>query len=150
MQFLNILAFSLSFSQLTDSSIYDFKVEALNSSEYIDFKDFTGKKILIVNVASWCAFTPQYEDLEALYQQYKDELVVVGFPSNQFLMQEPGSEKQIERFCQKNYGVTFPMTTKVKVKGRNQHPIFLSYQSPCFPWHYVTNYDITLPLSKQT
>lgn len=105
-------------------SIYDFKIEALNSDEVIDFSAFKGKKLLIVNVASKCGFTHQYADLEKLYQKYQDKLVIVGFPCNQFLMQEPGSEETIAQFCSTTYGVTFPMTTKVNVKGKNQHPIY--------------------------
>jgi glutathione peroxidase len=77
-----------------------------------------------VNVASKCGYTPQYADLEKLSQTYKDKLVVIGFPCNQFMGQEPGGEDQIAEFCQKNYGVTFPMTTKVDVKGKSQHEIY--------------------------
>lgn len=105
-------------------SIYDFKIEALNSDEMIDFSSFRGKKLLIVNVASKCGFTHQYDDLEKLYRKYQDKLVIVGLPCNQFLMQEPGSEETIAEFCRVNYGVTFPMTTKINVKGKNQHPIY--------------------------
>ena len=106
------------------TSIYDFKIQALHSDEEIDFADFKGKKILIVNVASRCGFTPQYKGLEKLNDEYGDELVVIGFPCNQFMFQESGSEEKIAAFCQKNYGVSFPMTTKVKVKGRSKHPIY--------------------------
>lgn len=105
-------------------SIYDFQIEALNSEEIIDFSSFRGKKLLIVNVASKCGFTNQYEDLEKLYRKYQDKLVIVGLPCNQFLMQEPGSEETIAQFCRTTYGVTFPMTTKINVKGKNQHPIY--------------------------
>ncbi len=87
-------------------------------------KDFEGKYVLCVNVASKCGYTPQYADLEKLYEQYKDKLVIVGFPCNQFLGQEPGSNEEIVEFCQKNYGVTFPLTTKIDVKGNDQHPIY--------------------------
>lgn len=109
--------------QPVPASIYDFKVQALNGSE-IDFSSFRGKKILIVNTASKCGFTPQYEGLEALYKQYHDKLVIVGFPANNFLFQEPGSNDNIASFCQVNYGVTFPMAAKVSVKGRNMAPIY--------------------------
>ena len=105
-------------------SIHEFQIQALNSEDMIDFADFENKKVLIVNVASKCGFTYQYEDLEKLYQKYQDKLVIVGFPCNQFLMQEPGSEEKIEQFCSLNYGVTFPLTTKVQVKGKKQHPIY--------------------------
>lgn len=106
------------------ASIHEFEVRALNSDEVIDLSMFKGKKILVVNVASKCGFTDQYEDLEKLYQQYQDDLVVIGFPCNQFLMQESGSESNIASFCKLNYGVTFPLTEKIKVKGRNAHPIY--------------------------
>ncbi|MFZ1702747.1 MAG: glutathione peroxidase [Saprospiraceae bacterium] len=104
-------------------TIYDFKVEALNG-DTIDFADFKGKKILIVNTASKCGFTPQYGDLEKLYETYKDNLVIVGFPANNFLSQEPGSNESIEAFCKKNYGVSFPMAAKISVKGKNIAPIY--------------------------
>jgi len=104
-------------------SIYDFKVTALDGST-IDFAAFKGKKILIVNTASKCGFTPQYEDLEKLYEKYKDKLVIVGFPANNFLFQEPGSNETIKEFCTKNYGVTFPMAEKISVKGKNIAPIY--------------------------
>lgn len=104
-------------------SIYDFKVEALDGG-VIDFAQFKGKKILIVNTASKCGFTYQYEGLEELYQKYKETLVIVGFPANNFMSQEPGDNKEIATFCQKNYGVSFPMAAKISVKGKNQHPLY--------------------------
>lgn len=104
-------------------SIYDFKVPALDGDS-IDFAAFKGKKILIVNTASKCGFTPQYEGLEQLYQQYKDRLMVIGFPSNNFLSQEPGSNENIKAFCTKNYGVSFPMAAKISVKGKNMAPVY--------------------------
>lgn len=104
-------------------TIYDFKVESLDGKE-INFADFKGKKILIVNTASECGFTPQYADLEKVYEQYKDKLVVIGFPANNFGGQEPGTNTEIGAFCQKNYGVTFPMAAKVSVKGDDTAPIF--------------------------
>ncbi len=106
------------------TSIHDYSIEALNSSDEIQLSTFKGKKVLIVNVASKCGFTPQYADLQELYETYQDNLVVIGFPCNQFLGQEPGSEALIQEFCSSNYGVTFPMTSKVNVKGKNQHPIY--------------------------
>ena len=105
-------------------SIHEFSVQALNSDEIIDFSLFEGKKVMIVNVASKCGFTYQYKALEKLYHKYKERLVIVGFPCNQFLMQESGSEKAIEEFCSINYGVTFPLAHKVLVKGRRQEPIY--------------------------
>jgi glutathione peroxidase len=107
-----------------DNSIYNFKVQALDSEASIDLSQFKGKKMLLVNVASKCGYTYQYEDLQRLYETYQDQLVVIGFPCNQFLFQESGSESDIQAFCQKNYGVTFPMSTKIKVKGKDKHPIY--------------------------
>jgi glutathione peroxidase len=86
--------------------------------------DYKGKYVLCVNVASKCGKTPQYSELEALYEKHKDKLVIIGFPCNQFLGQEPGSEKEIQEFCTKNYGVTFPLASKIDVKGNNQHPVY--------------------------
>lgn len=105
------------------SSIYDFKVESLEGGT-IDFATFKGKKILIVNTASKCGYTPQYEELEALYKKYQDKLVIVGFPANNFGGQEPGTNTEINEFCKKNYGVSFPMAAKVSVKGNDIAPIY--------------------------
>ncbi len=104
-------------------SIHSFKVEALDGST-IDFSNFKGKKILVVNTASECGFTPQYKELESLYETYKDKLVIVGFPANNFGGQEPGSNQEIASFCEKNYGVTFPMAAKISVKGDDMAPIY--------------------------
>ena len=104
-------------------SIYDFKVEALDGGS-IDFATFKGKKLLIVNTASECGYTPQYEGLEKLYKTYKDKLVIVGFPANNFGGQEPGTNTEIKEFCKKNYGVTFPMAAKISVKGDDIAPIY--------------------------
>lgn len=119
---LTLIALLIS-TMLTASSIYDFKVEGLSGST-IDFSQFKGKKIMIVNTASKCGNTPQYADLEKLYEKYKNKLVIVGFPANNFGQQEPGSNKEISEFCTKNYGVTFPMAAKVSVKGTDMAPIF--------------------------
>lgn len=105
------------------TSIYDFKVASLNGGS-IDFAQYKGKKILIVNTASRCGFTPQYAALEKLYKANKDKLVIVGFPANNFAGQEPGSNEEISAFCQKNYGVTFPMAAKISVKGEDKAPIY--------------------------
>ncbi len=115
--------FSKPAAPLQTQTIYDFKVESLNGGT-IDFSAFKGKKILIVNTASKCGFTPQYEDLEALYKKYQGRLVIIGFPANNFFSQEPGSNENIEAFCKKNYGVTFPMAAKISVKGNNIAPIY--------------------------
>ncbi len=104
-------------------SIYDFKVEGLDGGT-IDFSQFKGKRILIVNTASKCGFTKQYEGLEALYKEHSDKVVVIGFPANNFMSQEPGSNEEIAGFCQKNYGVTFPMAAKISVKGKEMAPIY--------------------------
>lgn len=109
---------------LTASSIYDFKVTGLDGGKDIDFAKFRGKKIMIVNTASKCGNTPQYAELEKLYETHKDKLVIVGFPANNFGGQEPGSGSEIKEFCTKNYGVTFPMAEKVSVKGDDMAPIF--------------------------
>lgn len=120
-----ILLFILNTMSTTEHrSIHQFSIRALDSDESIHFQEFQGKKILVVNVASKCGFTNQYEDLEKLYQANKDHLVVIGFPCNQFMGQEPGSEKDIAQFCSLTYGVTFPMTEKIDVKGENAHEIY--------------------------
>lgn len=110
--------------ELMGKTIYDYKVAGLEEGKTINFADFKGKKILIVNTASECGFTPQYADLEKLSNEYKDKLVVIGFPANNFGGQEPGSNVEIGAFCQKNYGVTFPLAAKVSVKGDDTAPIF--------------------------
>ena len=108
---------------LPAKTIYDFKIQSLEGGT-IDFSQYKGKKILIVNTASKCGFTPQYAGLEKLYEQYKDKLVIIGFPSDNFGGQEYHDNDSIKTFCQKNYGVTFPLTTRVDVKGDNTTPIY--------------------------
>lgn len=106
------------------SSIYDFTVDDIDGKP-INLSEYRGKLVLIVNVASKCGFTYQYEGLEKLYETYKDRgLVILGFPSNDFLGQEPGSEAQIKNFCTLTYGVSFPMFTKISVKGAKAHPLY--------------------------
>jgi glutathione peroxidase len=118
------LAFvALSMLFISGASVYNFKVAALDGST-IDFAKFKGKKILIVNTASECGYTPQYADLQKLSDAYKSKLVVIGFPANNFGGQEPGSNTEIKEFCKKNYGVTFPLAEKVSVKGDDIHPLF--------------------------
>lgn len=107
----------------TTMSIYDININALDGSP-IDLKTFQGKYILFVNVASECGFTNQYEGLQKLFDTYKDDLMVIGVPCNQFGQQEPGNSEQIKSFCQKNYGVTFLMTEKISVKGKDKHPLY--------------------------
>ena len=104
-------------------TIYDFSIKGLDGGT-IDFSKYKGKKILIVNTASKCGFTPQYEGLEKLYEAHKDKLVIIGFPSDNFGGQEYGDDKEIAAFCKKNFGVTFPLTTRVDVKGDNITPIY--------------------------
>ncbi|MGH2553433.1 MAG: glutathione peroxidase [Chitinophagaceae bacterium] len=107
---------------LTGGSIYDFKVPGLDGE--IDFSQYKGKKIIIVNTASQCGNTPQYKDLETLYEKYKDKLVIVGFPANNFGAQEPGTNEEIKKFCAKEYQVSFPMAEKISVKGDDMHPLY--------------------------
>ena len=105
-------------------SIYDFKFNSIDDDE-INLMDFKGKVMLIVNTASKCGFTPQYEGLENLYKKYKDKgLEIIGFPSNQFLNQEPGENEEIKNFCSINYGVTFTLSEKIDVRGKDADPIF--------------------------
>lgn len=105
-------------------TIYQFNVQDLSGNAF-DFAALKGKKIMIVNTASECGLTPQYEQLQAVYEKYKDQnFVIVGFPANNFGSQEPGSNAQIATFCQKNYGVTFPMMAKISVEGNDQHPVY--------------------------
>lgn len=101
----------------------DVKIKTLQGQE-LNFSDFKGKKILFVNVASKCGFTPQYKGLQELYDANKDNLIVIGVPCNQFGGQEAGTANEIQEFCQVNYGVTFPITEKIEVKGDNQHPLY--------------------------
>ncbi len=112
-----------SFGMMFNNSIHSFSVPSINGGT-IKFSDFKGKKILVVNTASECGYTPQYEGLEKLYEAHKNKLVVVGFPCNQFGGQEPGSNEVIQGFCKKNYGVTFPMAGKIDVKGDHQAAIY--------------------------
>jgi glutathione peroxidase len=127
------------------TSVYDFKVSGLDGKA-IDLSSYKGKKILIVNTASKCGYTPQYADLEALYTKYKDKLAVIGFPANNFGQQEPGTSAEITEFCTKNYGVTFPMAEKSDVIGDNINPLFkyltdeahkLGVADPVIKWNFT-------------
>ena len=115
-----LLAMTLS---LSAQSIHSFNVKSIDGSA-LNLAKFKGKKILIVNTASKCGYTPQYEALEKVYEQYKDKLVILGFPCNQFGGQEPGTNEEIVAFCKKNYGVSFPLADKIDVKGENTAPIY--------------------------
>jgi glutathione peroxidase len=118
------LLMTLSLEAQTKQSIHQFKVKDLNGNTF-DFAKLKGKKILVVNTASKCGYTPQYEQLEAIYKKYKSEnFVIVGFPANNFLWQEPGTNAEIATFCQKNYGVTFPMMSKISVKGSDINEVY--------------------------
>lgn len=149
-------------------SIYDIKINSL-TGEPIDLESFKGKKILIVNTASKCGFTNQYEDLQNLYDTYKENVMVIGVPCNQFGNQEPGVHDEIASFCKVNYGVSFLMTEKVDVKGKDQHPLYAwltdktinGVKSSSVKWNFQKYlidengqlvdyyYSITKPLSKK-
>ena len=120
-----LFAMTLSQAQAQDlpETIHGFKFTSLEG-EKVDFSQYKGKKILIVNTASKCGYTPQYEGLEKLYQENKDNLVIVGVPANNFGQQEPGANEEIAEFCERNYGVSFPMSEKISVKGEDIAPIY--------------------------
>src|SRR3972149_4623058 len=108
----------------TNKTLYDFTVKDIDGSDF-NLAQLKGKKVLIVNTASKCGFTPQYAELQELYEKYGGEqFVIVGFPSNNFANQEPGTNEEIKSFCQVNYGVTFPIMSKIEVKGENIHPLY--------------------------
>jgi glutathione peroxidase len=110
-------------SQKVDGRFYDFKMKSLEGNE-IDFSRYEGKMIMVVNTASNCGYTYQYKDLQELHEKYPGKVEILGFPANNFLWQEPGSNDEIAAFCEKNYGVSFQMFEKISVKGRDQHPLF--------------------------
>ena len=119
-----IMTLTMNSQTSVDNSIHQFKVADIYGNIF-DFSQLKGKKVMIVNTASKCGLTYQYEALQKLYSQYKDlNFVIVGFPSNDFLWQEPGSNDEIIDFCEQNYGVTFPMMSKITVKGTKKHPIY--------------------------
>lgn len=118
-----LLFTTMSSFENSSTTIYDFKVKSIDGT-IIDLASFKGKKILIVNVASECGYTPQYSDLEKLYRQYKDKLVIIGFPANNFMGQEPGTNEEIQQFCTSKYDITFPLAEKISVKGKDMAPIF--------------------------
>ncbi|WP_194973984.1 glutathione peroxidase [Aquiflexum lacus] len=108
---------------LMEKSIYDFKMKDING-ELIDFSEFKGQKLLLVNVASKCGYTPQYADLQKLHEAHGDKVTIIGFPANNFGGQEPGTNEEIKQFCSENYGVTFKMMDKVSVKGADKDPLY--------------------------
>lgn len=129
MKYINIISllfisFLIGSNIQAQENIYQFKVQDLYGNEF-DFSTLKGKKIIVVNTASECGLTPQYEDLQKLYDTYKDKnFVIIGFPANNFGKQEPGSDKEIATFCRENYGVTFPMMSKISVKGKDMHKVY--------------------------
>jgi glutathione peroxidase len=126
MGILSLLSEKFTFAQANKNAggtIYDFKIKSLEGKE-IDFSNYKGKNILIVNTASKCGYTPQYGDLEKLHEQYGDKVTILGFPANNFLWQEPGANAEIASFCERNYGVKFQMFEKISVKGKDKHPLY--------------------------
>lgn len=114
----------LSYASYAQNSFYDFTVKDITGNDFA-FSQLKGKKVMIVNTASKCGLTPQYEDLEKLYSEYNHKnFVIIGFPANNFMRQEPGTNEEIAEFCEKNYGVSFPMMSKISVKGDDMHPLY--------------------------
>lgn len=116
-----IMITAIAFGQ---QSFYDFKVKDIDGKEF-NLSSLKGKKVLVVNTASKCGLTPQYKQLQELYQLYGgNKFTIIGFPANNFMKQEPGTDSEIAKFCEKNYGVTFPMMSKISVKGDDMHPLY--------------------------
>lgn len=119
-----VLSFLIMETPTQQKSIHDFVVNDIKGEAY-DLSSLKGKKVMIVNTASKCGLTPQYKELQSLYETYKDQnFVIVGFPANNFMKQEPSTNEEIASFCEKNYGVTFPMMEKISVKGKDIHPLY--------------------------
>ena len=140
---MKILAFMLALLFTAPSTVYDFKVKDIDGKNF-KLSKYKGKKLLIVNTASKCGYTKQYADLQKLADQYKDKVVVVGFPANNFNGQEPGSNTEIKEFCSKNFGVTFPLSEKVSVKGLDIAPIFqylTTQENPDFTGEIKWNFE---------
>lgn len=140
---MKILVIMLALLFTAPSSVYDFKLKNIDGKNF-DLKKYKGKKLLIVNTASKCGYTPQYAELQKLADQYKDKLVVVGFPANNFNGQEPGTNTDIKEFCEKNFGVTFPLSEKVSVKGLDIAPIFqylTTQENPDFTGEINWNFE---------
>lgn len=157
-----ILSFLLIHSSLmaqTDvSSVHDFTVESI-TGDSVSLSDFTGKVLVVVNVASKCGLTPQYEDLQRFQAEYEEQgVTILGFPANNFMSQEPGSNAEIQEFCSTNFGVTFPMFSKISVKGRDQHPLYEYLESetdqkPTWNFHkYLVNQqgEVIMSISPKT
>ena len=140
---MKLLTLMLAIMFLPTSSVYDFKLKTIDGQNF-SLADYKGKKVLIVNTASKCGFTPQYAELQKLADQYKDKLVVVGFPANNFANQEPAANSEIKTFCQKNFGVTFPLSSKISVKGNDIDPLFAyltSAPNPDFTGEIKWNFE---------
>lgn len=140
---MKILAVILTLFFVAPSSVYDFKLTNIDGKAF-DLSQYKGKKVLIVNTASKCGFTPQYADLQKLADMYKDKVVVVGFPANNFGQQEPGTASEIKTFCKDRYGVTFPLSQKVSVKGDDIDPLFkylTSAPNPDFTGEIKWNFE---------
>jgi len=119
-----ILMTSIFYVHGQHTSIYEFTVKTLEGEDF-SFAELKGKKVMIVNTASKCGFTPQFEELQKLWEHYGgDDFIIIGFPANNFMNQEPGSDEDIKEFCTRNYGVTFPMMSKISVKGKDMHPVY--------------------------
>jgi glutathione peroxidase len=140
---MKLLTIFLALTLFTANSVYDFKLKTIDGADF-NLAKYRGKKVLIVNTASKCGYTPQYAELQKLADKYKDKLVVVGFPANNFGGQEPGANTEIKSFCQKNYGVTFPLSTKISVKGEDIDPLFkylTSASNPDFTGEIKWNFE---------
>jgi glutathione peroxidase len=140
---MKVLALIFALVFLSTSSVYDFKLKSIEGQDF-SLAQFKGKKVLIVNTASKCGFTPQYAELQKLADLYKGKLVVVGFPANNFANQEPGENLEIKSFCQKNFGVTFPLSSKISVKGTDIDPLFAyltSAPNPDFTGEIKWNFE---------
>jgi glutathione peroxidase len=120
-----VIAVTMIFSSLSgQEKFYDFSVKTIDGDDF-NLSNLKGKKVMVVNTASKCGLTPQYEELQALWEEYGgDDFVIIGFPANNFMGQEPGSDSEIATFCSENYGVTFPMMSKISVKGKDMHPLY--------------------------
>jgi glutathione peroxidase len=140
---MKLVALILSLMFFSTSSVYEFKLKTIDGQNF-SLAGYKGKKVLIVNTASKCGFTPQYAELQKLADQYKDKLVVVGFPANNFANQEPAANTEIKTFCQKNFGVTFPLSSKISVKGYDIDPLFAyltSAPNPDFTGEIKWNFE---------
>jgi glutathione peroxidase len=140
---MKLVALILSLVFFSTSSVYEFKLKTIDGQNF-SLAQYKGKKVLIVNTASKCGFTPQYAELQKLADQYKDRLVVVGFPANNFANQEPAANTEIKTFCQKNFGVTFPLSSKISVKGNDIDPLFAyltSAPNPDFTGEIKWNFE---------